>query len=224
MRKAKTNDQCKNQIRDYFEKMNYIPQKDEQIKQCSEPYPHLWFCSNKGYLFTTSEKEVRILPPHLTKVGEKNKDGERQKIEYRYYYRLNGKREHVTQQQLLIDTFNVKNEFENIFPNESTEIHHQLSRKNFTSDEPQKMNRLDNIQVLPKSIHQSLTNSNSFTKKVNDMFKQVESDASIPVFECDLEALLSSYVQSHNCVVYDSFKNEDGKTVRAVHFIKKSQK
>lgn len=221
MRKAKTSEQCKKQIKDYFEKMNYIPQKDEQIKQCPKPYPHFWFCSSKGYLFTTSEKEVKILPPHLTPSGRKNINGERAQLEYRYYY---GKNKHVKQQKLIVDTFNVKNEFDEVLPDSQTEIHHQLSRKNFTSAEPQKMNRLDNIQVLPKSIHQSLTNSDSFTKKVNDMFKQVASDDSIPVFECDLEALLSSYVQSHNGVAYDSFKNEDGQTVRVVHFIKKSQK
>lgn len=221
MRKAKTSEQCKNQIRDYFEKMNYIPQKDEQIKQCPNPYPHFWFCSNKGYLFTTAKKEVKILPPHLTPSGRKNINGERAQLEYRYYY---GKNKHVTQQKLIIDTFNVKNEFDDVLPDEPTEIHHQLSRKNFNSDEPQKMNRIDNLQVLPISIHQSLTNADSFTTKVNDIFKQVESDASIPVFGCDFESILKEYFQSHDGVVYDSFKNEDGKTVRAVHFIKKSQK
>lgn len=221
MRKAKTSEQCKKQIKDYFEKMNYIPQKDEQIKQCPKPYPHFWFCSNKGYLFTTAKKEVKILPPHLTTSGRKKINGERAQLEYRYYY---GKNKHVKQQQLIIDTFNVKNEFEDVLPDEKAEIHHQVSRKNFTIDEPQKMNRLDNLQVLPTSIHQSLTNADSFAKKVNDMFKQVEASTSIPVFECDLESILATYLQSHDGVVCDSFKNEDGKTVRAVHFIKKSQK
>ena len=86
------------------------------------------------------------------------------------------------------------------------------------------MNRLDNIQVLPKSIHQSLTNADAFIKKINAVFKQVESDDSIPVIECDFESILKEYFQSHNGVVYDSFKNENGKTVRVARFIGKSQK
>lgn len=221
MRTAKTSEQCKKQIKEYFEKTNYIPQKGEQIKQCPKPYPHFWFCSNKGYLFTTSEKEVRILPPHLTSSGRKDTNGDRTQIEYRYYY---GKNKHVTQQQLIIDTFKVKNEFGEVLPDEQTEIHHQISRKAFTADEPQKMNRIDNVQVLPTSIHQSLTNADSFVKKINAMFKQVESDDTIPVIECDLESVFAAYLQSNDGVVFESFKNEDGKTVRAAHFIKKSQK
>ena len=49
------------QYAEKFEKLNYIFQDGEVIKQCIAPYPCYWFVSNCGYVLSLHGKKVKKL-------------------------------------------------------------------------------------------------------------------------------------------------------------------
>lgn len=61
-------EEYKERFNELFSKFYYIPQKDEEIVQCSYPNPDYWFTSNKGYLFSVEQNELLMLNPQCLKV------------------------------------------------------------------------------------------------------------------------------------------------------------
>lgn len=124
---------------------NYVPQDGEIVVRCDEKYPEYWYLSNMGYLMSVSGNRIKILRPHFRTTGKKNKDGKRSGGDW--YYRYGEKK--ISMHKIIAEHF-LLNEFESL---EDVEIHHIRKRNTFAKNQPQFCNRVDNLQILPKSIH-----------------------------------------------------------------------
>ena len=183
-----------------FEKLCYIPQENELIKQCKEPYPSFWFLSNKGYLFSAYYDDLRVLKPNYKTTGIKNKNGDRTGGTWEYQYTIQGKNnKHIIAYKLMSDTF-LENEFDSSLYTEPMEVHHKKKKNLFNSNQSQFCNRADNLQLLPQSVHKELTKYSS--KTTDDFDKEVEQKikkSACPVYqftEDQLEMILINAIQS----------------------------
>lgn len=186
-----------NKFNKQLEKVNYIFQAGEIIKQCEAPYPDYWFASNKGYVFTAYYNDFRVLKPHHRYTGIKNKDGKRPGQDWYYEYGVEGEKynRHIPVHKLMSDTF-LKNEFDT----EEYEIHHKKKRNTFQPNESQYCNRIDNLQLLPRTVHKELTKYAS--KTTDELDKEVEKKvkkSGCPVYaftEEQLEKILINAIKS----------------------------
>lgn len=154
-------------------------EEGEQIIQCEYPYPNFWFISNMGYVYSvyhslqyyrTNPSEFRYVPYYTGAGGAKKSDG----TYNNYYWFLvyidkNGKRQQPTHHELVAKHF-LKEEYKRYkkmgYKEDNIEIHHIIPIKSFNANESQNANRVDNLQVLPKSIHKEITKlSNGYLER-----------------------------------------------------------
>ena len=129
MRKTRnklTRQQYSDKFDKQMEKFYYIKQPGEVILQCNAPYPEYWFLSNKGYLFSAYNNDVRIIKPNLTETGAKNKEGKRTGQTWEYEYKVAGEKNnrHVAMHKLMAEMF-VEDEFTS---DEDRDVHHIQKR------------------------------------------------------------------------------------------------
>lgn len=183
--KKLTREEYKVRFDDFMNKFYYIPQKDEEFRQCSYPHPDYWFISNKGYIFSAARLNVKIIKPCFCETGVKNKDGERTGITWKYgAYRDEHNR--TWNMDKMIAEYFLENQFEFA---EKTEVHHIKKRLSFDKNAPQDCNRADNLQILPKSVHTELT---KYASKTFDEDRAVERKAaaeSYPTYVTDQQTL-----------------------------------
>lgn len=155
MRTKLTREQYKEKFDQQMEKFYYIKQPGEVILQCNAPYPEYWFLSNKGYLFSAYNNDVRIIKPNLTETGAKNKEGKRTGQTWEYEYKVAGEKNnrHVAMHKLMAEMF-VEDEFTS---DEDRDVHHIQKRTCFDASQPQFCNCADNLQRIPTPIHKQAT-------------------------------------------------------------------
>jgi hypothetical protein len=163
----KTRKDYKEKFNRLFSQYNYIPQDREQIIQCQKPYPPYMFISNSGYLWSVYRDELYLLKPHAKGTGKKNRKGNRAGFTWYYWIR----NRHVDMAKIMADHF-----LENEFDAKEYHIHHKKKRNTFSVNEPQKCNRADNLQILPKDVHIGLTKLASKTFEEHD--KELRADVS----------------------------------------------
>jgi hypothetical protein len=157
-------------FKEQMSRFNYIPQEGEVIIQCKESYPPYWFISNKGYLFTAYYNDIKIMTPNYDETGKANSEGKRAGRDWRYGTRIGGNKNltRYNMARMMLDHFG-KCEFET---DEKIVAHHIDKRNNFQSNEAQRCNRADNLQLLPESVHKELT---KYASKITDeLDKEVE--------------------------------------------------
>jgi hypothetical protein len=131
-----------------LQKKYYQIQENEKIVQCHEPYPSYWFISNTGRLFSVwGRKKIKIVTPKLSK-GNTNAN--------RWGFKYDG-RKNVFLSKLVAEHFLTEDFKKFAKEGERIEVHHTIPLKTFNDDEPYKANRADNLQILPKSIHQQVS-------------------------------------------------------------------
>lgn len=197
-KKVLTREEYAEKFNEQMSRFNYIPQDGELIIQCKESYPPYWFISNKGYLFTAYYNDIRIMTTHYDETGKANSEGKRAGRDWRYGTRIEGNKNltRYNMARMMLDHFG-KCEFET---DEKIVAHHIDKRNNFQSNEAQKCNRADNLQLLPESVHKELTR---YASKTTDEFdKEVEKKvikSGCPVYaftEEQLEMILINAIRS----------------------------
>ena len=138
---------------------NYQLQDGEEIRQCNDPYPAYWFVSNKGYLLSVAGKTIKHIKARYRTTGKTNKDGSKNGGNWFYtYVNKSGKLKNVTVHTLIAE------HFLGYERNKDLEVHHIKKSRSFSSDEFEKCNCVDNLQVLPKQIHQRATKIGNHTQ------------------------------------------------------------
>ena len=163
MRKKLTREQYAEKFEKMMEVYNLVPQDGEIIMQCNEPYPGCWFISNVGYLYTAFNSRIQVVKPNYRKTGIKNKNGERNGKDWYYLYPVEGKKynQKIAMHKLIAEHFL---QCDINYYDEDTEIHHIKGRKAFTKNQAKECNSVENLQVLPKSIHRKATHMGSHTQ------------------------------------------------------------
>ena len=132
---------------------NYQLQDGEEIRQCKDPYPAYWFVSNKGYLLSVAGKNIKTVKANYRKTGKSNKDGARPGGNWYYEYKTPGGKWNT---KVTVHTI-IAEHFLGYERNKDLEVHHIKKSKSFFVEESEKCNCVDNLQVLPKQIHQRAT-------------------------------------------------------------------
>lgn len=141
--KMKTNDEYQK----IFESL-YIPQDDENVKQCKYPYPPYWFVSTKGRVYSVVSGKLEKLKAFCSNEKSKNK-----KVwSYKYTSQKDGKQKNVKLHRLMAEHFIFRSDKDN-----EKEVHHIERTINFDNDESESCNSIDNLQALPAKNHQELT-------------------------------------------------------------------
>lgn len=205
-RKKLTREQYAEKFNRLFNEYNYILQENEQIIQCNEKYPPYWFISNYAYLFSIVGNSIKILKPNYRNTGS-GKDGSDW---YYTYIDTTGKKRKVSQHILVAQHF-LTNEFEDI-DNDRVEVHHIKTRNSFNPNQPQLCNRASNLQILPKDIHQRLTNySHKTAEQLNKEIEKKVTKANVPTYRTiNLEELVASVLNNNNGIAY---MKSNGQTV-----------
>lgn len=160
----KTEKRTKEQYQEKFirllEETNYQLQDGEEIIQCKDPYPAYWFVSNKGRLLSVYGGSIRTVKANYRTTGKSNKDGAKKGQDWYYEYKIPGEKWNtkVTAHTLFAEYFLGYERHKNL------EVHHIKKSKSFSLEESEKCNCVDNLQVLPKQIHQNATKIGSHTK------------------------------------------------------------
>lgn len=151
------------EYKEKFEKLCFIYQDGEVIVQAKEPYPQYWFVSNKGYVISIHGRKVKKI---------KARWNERAK-QWEYEYLPKGAKHNkkVIVWKIIAEHF-CEDEFK---ISDDTEVHHIKARKTFNPDESEICNCASNLQVLPKSIHNDLTNK--YGKTIEQLDKESEERA-----------------------------------------------
>ena len=139
----------------YQEKFDslYIPQDDELVTQCHDPYPPFWFVSNKGRVYSVAHNGLQIVKAYPTS------EGHNKKLIWQYkYIDSNGKTRHAKQHQLVAEHFK-RDEFANDprYDGIPREVHHINKTANVSPDEGEICNHADNLQILPRNVHKQAT-------------------------------------------------------------------
>lgn len=190
-------EQYKEKFDELFSRINYIPQEGEKIVQCRHPHPPYWFISNKGYIFSAYKRNLEIVKPIFDRTGIANKSGERNGKSWRYGTRYQKSATAPLNRwdmgKMIVEYFE-ENEF---LMDEETEVHHKKKRSNFSENEAQKCNRIDNLQTLPKSIHKELTHYASKTQKeLNQEVEKKVKKSGCPVYAFTEEQLEQILIQA----------------------------
>lgn len=207
-RKSKlTREEYKEKFDKLFSELYYIPLPDEKIMQCNEGYPDYWFISNKGYVLSISSGKIKRLKPYATHTGAKNKDGERPSKKWYVGKRRqpgSGTIDRFYLHKMVAEHF-LTCELEHDL-DESLEVHHKQKVITFEDNECSRANNVDNLQILPKSIHQKATNISKKTADQLDLEIEEKIKASeVPniqlpeqIFEQWLVAALQSCINMGN--------------------------
>lgn len=173
-----------------MEEYNYIMQKNEIIIQCNEKYPSYWFISNMGYLLSVYGSKIKILRPNHKYTGKKSKNGRRAGQDW-YYYDGECK---IRMHKIIAEHF-LLNEFESL---EDVEIHHIRKRNTFSKNQPQFCNRADNLQILPKSVHKSVSYYANHTQdQLDDEVMRKVEESGCPNYQLtsnQMEQFLAMYI------------------------------
>lgn len=160
----------------YQEKFNqlYIPQDDELVTQCHDPYPPFWFISNKGRVYSVAHNGLQIVKAYPTN------EGQNKKLIWQYkYIDRNGKTRHAKQHQLVAEHFK-EDEFANDprYDDIPREVHHIRKTANFSPDEAESCNNADNLQILPRNVHKQATayGNRSLTQDKERLEKLIKRD------------------------------------------------
>lgn len=172
----------------------YIPQDDELVTQCHDPYPGYWFVSNKGRLFSVAHNALKIVRqyPEISSGT----------LRWNYkYIDANGKAQHIRTHQLIAEHFK-DDAFRNYTEYEGMprEVHHINKTTNYAPDQAESCNRADNLQILPSTLHKQLTAYSNRTRDQEKLKlqKQVEKDQPVQVhlpsggLDVMLEALIDN--------------------------------
>lgn len=151
--KKTTKKQYQEKFNRLLEETNYQLQEGEKIVQCKDPYPAYWFVSNKGYLLSVAGKNIKTVKANYRKTGKSNKDGARSGGNWYYEYKIPGEKWNtkITAHTLFAE------HFLGYERNKNLEVHHIKKSKSFSPGESEECNCVDNLQVLPKQIHQRAT-------------------------------------------------------------------
>lgn len=170
MRKKLTRQEYKEKFTRLFSSYNYILQCvngiTEKIVQCHAPYPDYWFISNMGYLFSVSGNKLKIVKPNYRRTGKKMQGQS-------WFYKIGSNTPPIPMQKIIAEHF-FSNEFE---PHSyASEIHHKKPVLSFGESEPQKANRVTNLQLLPKYIHAMVTrySKKSITGNISEFVNECE--------------------------------------------------
>ena len=221
MKKTTRKKEYREKFNEQMKEFNYILQDGEKIVQCKAPYPDYWFISNKGYLFSAYFDEIRILKPNHRYTGVKNKAGIRPGQDWYYEYIVEGEKynKHVSMYRVISDHF-LKNEFDSA----NNEIHHIRKKALYKPNEGNVCNRVENLQLLPREIHQELTYYANKTSAEHDreLEKKIR-EADCPSYQLtqeQFEALIKWNLQ--NCaamgmtpVVYTTSITDDVSEIEA---------
>lgn len=141
------------EYKEKFEKLCFVYQDGEVIVQAKDPYPSYWFVSNKGYVISIHGRKVKKI---------KARWNERAK-QWEYEYLPKGAKHNkkVIVWKIIAEHF-CEDEFK---ISDDTEVHHIKARKTFNPDESEICNCASNLQVLPKSVHNDLTNKYGKTEE-----------------------------------------------------------
>ena len=191
-----TREGYKKKFDELFSKWYYVPLPGEKIVQCNEGYPPYWFISNKAYVLSVNGDRIKRLKPYVVKTGRKNKDGER-----------TGKKWYVGKQkepgsgnidklyihQMVAEHF-LECELEHN-PEDPLEVHHIRKVMTFADDECSSANTVENLQILPKSVHAKATTAGKKTMDL-DVEEKIK-DSNVPEYQIvSLEAYLVAALQS----------------------------
>lgn len=225
-RKIPTREEYKEKFDRLFSELNYIPQAGEEIVQCGYPYPDYWFLSNKGYLFTVWYNTIKVVKPYGSHMGFKNKDGNRGQNDWYY---LNPKTSKKVRHHKLVSEYFAKDEFAQWkeFKDESRETHHKINKSKFNLNEPQKANNIDNLQILPLSVHREVTHYANMTdeKEEYELRKKLKkmNNPTTTIVEGDLTKWAINQLQKNlelgNHAYVISRSTNDGMTAKAVNTI-----
>ena len=192
--------------KDYAAKMkkllketNYQLQEGEEIIQCKDPYPAYWFVSNKGRLLSVYGNTIKTVKANYRTTGKSNKDGAKKGQDWYYEYKIPGEKWNtkVTAHTLFAE------HFLGYERNKDLEVHHIKKSKSFSSEESEKCNRVDNLQVLPKQIHQKATKIASHTQDQLDKEKN-KNEIDITVSLDDLMKILNENAKEGKTTMYIS--------------------
>lgn len=186
-------------------KNNYIPQIDEdgrieQIIQCKDKYRPYYFLSNMGYLMSLHKEKdpwhIRI--PDVTWCGSN-----RTRPQFRYTLMgSEGGSIRISMPELIIEHFDPEAwEIYNAHRNDEEPyiIHHKTSVHAYDAENnPQKINRLSNLQVVKDERHKDSYKYTSGQKHLADKFKKIET-GEINVSQIvvpDLTGFIESWIKS----------------------------
>lgn len=173
-----------------FNNFCYVKQPGEEIKQCVEPLPSYYFISNKGYLMSVYGKNVRIIKPEY----------DEQKS--RWSYKIRGKRYSLHR---LVGLYFLQPDV--LKPGEEYDVHHIKKCRQFSKHEPQKANCVDNLQILPKSVHKQVTLVGNHTQAELDAKIKVTEDGFDLIGVCrksDLKLLIDALMSKDAYIIMDN--------------------
>lgn len=195
----------KNKFDKLMQQNNYIPQmgqdgKIEQFVQCKDKYRPYYFVSSMGYVVSLREKQNpwHILKPDVNWCGT-----QRKRPQFRYVLMgADGRRNRITMGELIIEHFDP--EMWEIYDKNRGEyvIHHKESVHAYNpEDNPQKINRLSNLQVVREETHK-LSYKYTTGDRLGEKFKKIESgEINVPIIGVpDLTGLIAGWIQNQSSV------------------------
>lgn len=198
----------------YQEKFDslYIPQDDELIIQCHDPYPPFWFISNKGGVYSVAYNRLQRVKAYPTS------EGQDKKLVWHYkYIDQNGKAKHAKLHQLVAVHFK-EDEFDDDprYDGIPREVHHINKTANFSPDETENCNNADNLQILPRNVHkQATTYGNRTTEQDKERLKKLEkrdNPVHIHLQKGGLDVVLY-YLVANNLIAELYIKDNDGNVI-----------
>lgn len=172
-----------------LEETNYQLQEGEKIVQCKDPYPAYWFVSNKGYLLSVAGKTIKYVKANYRKTGKSNKAGAKNGSNWYYEHKIPGEKWNT---KVTVHTL-IAEHFLGYERNRNLEVHHIKKSKSFSPGESEECNCVDNLQVLPKQIHQRATKIGSHTQ---DQLDEERNKNAIIASEEQFSRLFDAFVES----------------------------
>lgn len=199
---VKDREYYKNKFDKLMSKNNYIPQmgldgKVEEFIQCKDKYRPYYFISNMGYVISLKNEKN---PWHILKTEVNWCGSHRKRPQFRCTLMLSsGGSDRISLPELVIEHFTPEAwELYNQHRGDYV-IHHKISVHAYDAENnPQKINRLDNLQVVKVEPHKASYKFTSGQKHLGDKFAEAEnkpSDAEI-ILPGDLTSLVKQML--HN--------------------------
>lgn len=188
--------------RNYYAELmeKYLPElglaPDEEIKQCVPPYPEYWFVTNQARVFSMYNVKRCTTP---LKPYNKSSSG---KMKRR---KIDTPLGSVYLSRVVADHF-CGSEIAQLFPGEPLEVHH-------INPNAPNVDSADNLQWLPKSIHEKATNTQRHpTQEKMDAYyqRQIRAAHFRREIKCNMsqfEEIISQLVQHGTVIVYRLKKN-----------------
>lgn len=215
MKKRFTREEYAKKMDRLMEETNYQLKDGESIVQCHAPYPAYWFVSSLGYVISIHGKTIKLLKANHRYIGKKNADGQRKGQDWYFEYKVDGEEynRHVTVHRIVAEHFlglDTKDD--------SLEVHHIKKKNSFDPSQSQECNCTDNLQVLPKELHQKAT---KYGSQSQDQIEEKIQNADVDVIEVpDLTEFIVDLInrQSKNMIAYrmNDAKDVKDKTVEVI--------